>query len=312
MRLHIWALAALAGLGAAAGAARAQADPKTVVATVNGQTITLGEVDTAMKAHGPLPVEISVETRKRWQYTVLCGLIDARLWEEYLQKNGRKIDKAEVDRRMTELAEAVKKAGTTMEAYYKERGLTEPTVRDSIVTMLQWDAIAQAKISDADVKRYYDENKDFFDEVLVHASHIVLKLAKDAPAAEKQAARDKLLAIRANLVAGTIDFAKAAKLYSQDQTAQEGGDLGTFPRKMVMAESIAKVAFSLPVNGVSDVVESEYGLHLIKVLERKGGEKPSEFEKIKEAVRDYCSAEMQLAVMQQLRQAAKIEINLPK
>src|SRR6516162_3848065 len=88
MRLHIWALAALAGLGAAAGAARAQADPKTVVATVNGQTITLGEVDTAMKAHGPLPVEISVETRKRWQYTVLCGLIDARLWEEYLQKNG--------------------------------------------------------------------------------------------------------------------------------------------------------------------------------------------------------------------------------
>jgi peptidyl-prolyl cis-trans isomerase C len=310
MRLHIWALAAVAGL-AAAGAVRAQADPKTVVATVNGQTITLAEVETVMKAR-PLPVEISAETKKRWQYVVLCGLIDARLWEDYLQKNGPKIDKAEVDKRMAELAEAAKKSGTTMDAYYKERGLTEEAVRTSIVTMLQWDAIAQGKISDADVRRYYDENKDFFDEVLVHASHIVLKVAKDAPAAEKQAARDKLLAIRANVVAGTIDFAKAAKLYSQDQTAADGGDLGTFPRKMVMSESIAKAAFALPVGGVSDVVESEYGLHLIRVLERKGGEKPSEFAKVKEAARDFCSAELQLAVMQQLRQSAKIEISLPK
>ena len=81
---------------------------------------------------------------------------------------------------------------------------------------------------------------------------------------------------------------------------------------MVMAESIAKVAFSLPVNGVSDVVESEYGLHLIKVTERKGGERPSDFEKIKDYVRDLCTQEMQLGLLDELRKAAKVEINLPK
>jgi parvulin-like peptidyl-prolyl isomerase len=312
MRLHIWALAALAGLASAAGIARAQADPKAVAATVNGRTITLGEVDAAIKARGPLPIEISADTRKRMQYDVLCMLIDGRLWDEYLQKNGPQIDKAEIDKHVADLEAEVKKHNKTMEDYYKESGQSEASLRAGFQAALQWEAMAQHKITDADVRRYYDENKDYFDDVMVHASHIVLKVGKNAPEADRKAAREKLLAIRANLVAGKIEFAEAAKRYSQDQTAPEGGDLGTFPRKMVMAESIAKVAFSLPVNGISDVVETEFGLHLIRVTERKGGEKPSEFEKIKDAVRDLCAAELQLAVMQQVRESAKIEITLPK
>jgi parvulin-like peptidyl-prolyl isomerase len=315
MRLHIGALAALAGaawMAAAVGGARAQAEPKAVVAAVNGQSITLGEVDAVIKARGPLPVEISADTRKRLQFDVVCMLIDGRLWDEYLQKNGPKIDKAEIDKRVAELEAEVKKNKKTMADYYKDSGQSETSLRSGIQAALQWEEIAKSKITDADVRRYYDENKDYFDEVLVRASHVVLKVTKNAPEADKKAAREKLQAIRANVVAGKIGFAEAAKRYSQDQTAKDGGDLGTFPRKMVMAESIAKVAFSLPVNGISDVVETEYGLHLIKVTERKPGEKPSEFGKIKDAVRDLCSAELQLAVMQDLRQAAKIEINLPK
>ncbi len=314
MRLHIGVLAALAvaALAAAAGNASAQADPQTVVATVNGRAITLGEVDAAIQARGPLPVEISADTRKRMQFDVVCMLIDGRLWDEYLQKNGPPIDKADIDKHVAELEARVKKYGKTMEDYYKESGQSETSLRAGFQTALQWEAIAQGKISDADVRRYYDENKDYFDEVLVHASHIVLKVGKNAPEADKKAAREKLQAIRADIVAGKIDFAEAAKRFSQDATAADGGDLGTFPRKMVMAESIAKVAFALPVNGISDVVETEFGLQLIKVTERKASEKPSEFEKIKDLVRDLCSAELQLAVMQQVRESAKIEINLPK
>jgi parvulin-like peptidyl-prolyl isomerase len=246
--------------------------------------------------------------KTQMQYEVVCMLADGVLWEQYLQKNGPRIEPAEVNARMAELEQVVKKANKTMQDYYKETGQTETTVRAGITSVLQWDAIARGKISDADVKRYYDENKDFFDEVLVHASHIVLKVAADAPDAEKQQAREKLLAIRAHVVAGQLDFAEAAKRYSQDATAPEGGDLGLFPRKMVMPESIAKAAFALPVNGVSDVVVSEYGLHLIKVTERKGGERPSDFEKVKDYARDLCTQEMQLALLDQLRKAAKIEM----
>ncbi|HZT80967.1 MAG TPA: peptidylprolyl isomerase, partial [Gemmataceae bacterium] len=227
-------------------------------------------------------------------------------------KNGPRVDKAEVEKRMAELREAVKKAGKTMDDYYKDSGQDEAGVRAGIVSVLQWDAIARAKISDADVKRYYDENKDFFDGVTVRASHIMLKVPANAPDADKQAARDKLLAIRAHVVAGQLDFAEAARRYSQCVTAPDGGDLGLFPRKMVVDENIARAAFALPVNGVSDVVATDYGLHLIKVTERRPGDQPSDFAKIKDVVRDFCTEELRLAVLAQQRKAADVKITLPK
>jgi parvulin-like peptidyl-prolyl isomerase len=310
MRWHIWALAALAGVAVGAGTAGAQMDPKTVIATANGRGVTLGEVDTVIKAR-PLPANTSEAEMKQLRYEAACLLVDGLLWEQYLQKNGPKIDKAEVNKRFVELEEAVKKAGKSMPDYYKDIGQTEATVRAGIVSMLQWDAIAHTKISDAQVKRYYEENKDLVDGVKVHASHIVLKLAANATQPEKQAAHEKLMAIRAHLIAGTLDFAEAAKRYSQDATAQEGGDLGTFPRKFSMPEAIAKVAFSLPVNGVSDVVQSEYGLHIITVSERKGPERPTTFEQVKDQVRELAAEELRQSVMQQLRQSANIKFTLP-
>ena len=75
-------------------------------------------------------------------------------------------------------------------------------------------------------------------------------------------------------------------------------------------ESFARAAFSTPVNGVSDVVPTDSGLHLIKVTERKAGE-PSDFSKIKEEVRKCCVEEMRMRLVDELRKTAKIEVNLP-
>jgi parvulin-like peptidyl-prolyl isomerase len=312
MRLHIWALAAgMAGLVAVAPA-RAQGDPKTVIATVNGRSITLGEVDTVLKARNVSPAELPPDSRQRMQYEAACLLVDGILWEQYLQKNGPRIDPAEVNRHMADLEREVKKNGKTMQDYYKDSGQSESSVRAGITSLLQWEAIARKKLSDADVKRYYDENKDFFDMVKVRASAIMQRVPANATEADKQAARDKLLAIRANVIGGTIDFAEAARRYSQDVTAREGGDLGLFPRKMVYEEGISKTAFSLPVNAISDVVQCEYGMYLIKVTERTAPEKPSDFEKIKDDVRELCTAELQLAVMSELRKSAKVQFSLPK
>jgi parvulin-like peptidyl-prolyl isomerase len=312
MRLHIWALAVgMAGLVAVAPA-RAQGDPKAVVATVNGRTITLGEVDTVLKARNVSPAELPPDSRQRMQYEAACLLVDGILWEQYLQKNGPRIEPTEVNKHMADLEREVKKNGKTMQDYYKDSGQSESSVRAGITSLLQWEAIARKKLSDADVKRYYDENKDFFDMVKVRASAIMLRVPANATEADKQSSRDKLLAIRANVIGGTIDFAEAARRYSQDVTAREGGDLGLFPRKMVYEEGISKTAFSLPVNAISDVVQCEYGMYLIKVTERTPPEKPSDFEKIKDDVRELCTAELQLAVMSELRKSAKVQFSLPK
>src|SRR5262249_39621660 len=154
--------------------------------------------------------------------------------------------------------------GKTLEQFCRETGQTAAEIREEFSTMFRWRDYVKARLSDADVKRYYDENKDFFDGVTVRASHIVLPLAPSAAEAEKQAARDKLLALRQEIVTGKLDFAEAAKKHSQCPTAPNGGDIGFFPRKGLVDEAFARAAFALPAGQVSDVVQTEFGLHLIK------------------------------------------------
>jgi parvulin-like peptidyl-prolyl isomerase len=123
-------------------------------------------------------------------------------------------------------------------------------------------------------------------------------------------ARAKLADVRAQIVAGKLDFAEAARKFSQCPSASKGGDLGFFPRKWVFEEDFARAAFAVPVGQVSDVVQTEYGLHLIKVTERKAGQ-PSDYAKIKDSVRDLCMEDLRQQLLAEQRKASRIEILLP-
>src|SRR5262249_58132443 len=132
---------------------------------------------------------------------------------------------------------------------------------------------------------YYNDFKDFFDGVTVKASHIVLRVPPTAPAPDVQAARQKLTDLRTQITGGKLDFGEAAKKNSQCPSAPGGGDIGYFPRKWVVDEPFAKAAFALKVGDISDVVQTDYGLHLVKVTDRKPGQ-PSDYEKIKDKGRE--------------------------
>jgi peptidyl-prolyl cis-trans isomerase C len=325
MRLKKWALAALAGVAglvgqAAPAAAQAQGGPAAAqglpplkakpAATVNGETITLDDVEAALQMRGPLPVELPAARRQQLRFQVLNAMIDGKLMGQFLDQQGPPIDEAEVSKCVGDLEVAAKRSGKSLADILKEAHQDQRQLRQGIKHNLQWEAYARAHLSDGDVKRYYDENKDFFDGVTVRASHILLRVPPKAPDAERQAARQKLQAVRQGIVSGQIDFAAAAKKYSQCESADKGGDIGPFPRKTVVDENFAKAAFALPVGEVSDVVTTDYGLHLIKVTERKPGAQPSEFEKIKDVVRDFCVAEMYANVVAQQRERSKVEVLL--
>ena len=315
-------LTALAGVMVTGGTLLAQAPlveakpeaPKTddakVAAVVNGQTITMGEIETIIQMRGPLPVTLPAARRRQLQFEVMGMLIDNILMEQFLRENGPRIDEAEIAKRLADLEKAVKKANKTMEDYYKDTRQTEKQLRQALGQLIQWETYAGGRLNDLDIKHFYDENKDFFDGVTVRASHILIRVPPTASEAERQEARQKLLRIRQLIVSGTMKFADAAKEYSQCPSAKEGGDIGFFPRKMVVEENFAKAAFALPVGQVSDVISTLYGLHIIKVTERKPGEKASEFDKIKDVVRDFCIEELRQAVLAQQHRAAKIEIAL--
>ena len=149
-------------------------------------------------------------------------------------------------------------------------------VRARYVAYRPADFLSQVEIKDDDVAEYYALHKEdkFTEPEQVRARHILVKVAPDAAAEAKAAARKKAEELLAKVKAGA-DFAALAKERSDDPgSAAKGGDLGLFPRGR-MTPAFEEAAFALQAGGVSDVVETPFGFHVIKVEEhRPGGVKP--------------------------------------
>jgi parvulin-like peptidyl-prolyl isomerase len=314
MRARGWTLTAacVAALALLPGPAPAQAPATSAkpAAVVNGEAITLAEVDAIVNGGGPSAVQLTTGKLRELRLDAVNMLIDEMLLTQFLRRNGPRVDSAEVNKLVADLADSQKKKGKTLQDYFKENDQTDAQLRAEITAKLQWRDYVKARIGEADLTRSYEENREFFDGVQVRASHIVLLVPTDAGEPERQQAREKLLALRQEIVSGKLDFAEAAKKHSQCISAPAGGDLGWFLRKGQFDEAFARAAFALPVGQVSDVVQTEAGLHLIKVTDRKPGQ-PSDFNKVKEDVRRFCQGELQDSILVQMRKNAHVEISLP-
>jgi peptidyl-prolyl cis-trans isomerase C len=304
------AAAGFLALGLATVRGQAPASAGKAPAVVNGQQITRAELDEAMKQAGPTPMQMPEAQKRQVQMQALAFLIDQALIKQFLDKNARPVNPGEVDKKIAEMEAGLRKQGKTLKDFCREANQPEAQLKTVVARNLQWYAYARQQLTDADLEQYYKENKDLFDRVTVRASHILLLLPTTATESERTQARTRLADVRAQILAGKITFADAAKTYSQGPTADKAGDLGYIPRKWVVEEPFAKAAFAMQPNQLSDIVETEFGLHLILVTDRKAGT-PSEFAKIKEDVVQICIEDMYMNLLNQLRKSAKIEINLP-
>jgi peptidyl-prolyl cis-trans isomerase D len=126
----------------------------------------------------------------------------------------------------------------------------------------------KVQISDADVQEYYDNHlAEYETPEQVHARHILLKVPPKTKGEQKAQIRQRAEAVLAKVKAGE-DFAKLAEQYSEDSTAAEGGNLGSFPRGK-MVKPFDDAAFALAPGQTSGIVESKFGFHIIKVEDRE-------------------------------------------
>lgn len=157
---------------------------------------------------------------------------------------------------------------------------------------------AEAQVSDADLKKFYEQNKDKFKAPeQIRASHILVKTEKEA--------KD----ILAQLKAGG-NFEDLARKYSIDSSAAKGGDLGWFG-KGAMVPAFEKAALGLKEGQVSDVVKSDFGYHIIKLTgKRAAGIRPFEEVKdqIKAAILPSKQQEVFLKIKEDLKKNAKVTI----
>jgi len=247
-----------------------------VLARVNGEKIERWEFDNAVKrmearAGGPVPPDKRDE--------VLRGILDQLVAYHLLAQESRArklpILDADVDARLAE----IRKSFPTAEAFTQgiaAQGLTLDQLKAQAKTGLEVAKIIDTEVNskvavqDAEVATYYQQNLERFKQGdSVHAAHILIGMPQNATPEQKTEAKTKAATVLKTIKAGG-DFATLARASSQDTgSAQNGGDLGFFPKGQ-MTPAFESAAFKLKPGTVSALVETPFGFHIIKVMERRG------------------------------------------
>ncbi|RQW78181.1 MAG: peptidylprolyl isomerase [Geobacter sp.] len=293
--------------------------PTDVVAKVNGTAITRLELQRATEillAQNRAPQGLPPEVRKQAENAALDQLIDAELiYQTAVKREIKDLDKQAADK--LALGKAQFATPAEYEAALKSNNITEKElvniVRKDIVinTLLEQEIVSKITVSKADSRKFYDDNPDKFKmPENYHASHILLSVDPQAKPEEKQKAREKADAVRKKILAGE-DFATLAKAESSCPSKEQGGDLGTFGKGEMVPE-FEKATAALKPGQISEVVETQFGYHIIKLIEKKDAGLVK-YDEAKEKIDNYLKQnQMQKAIMEYiagLKTKAKIEKN---
>jgi peptidyl-prolyl cis-trans isomerase C len=294
------------------------ADTDKKIAVINGVVISQEQFNKELTIHldriSRQGRQVSDAQMAELKKDVLQGLIERELLYQESRKAGIKI----TDQTLDEQLAAIKKRFPSEEEYKKAlsaMNLTEDEVKTQIARglaireLINQKIMSKITVSDEETKAYYDANPQLFKQPeQVKASHILIKVETDATDAQKAEARKKINDVQQKIKDGG-DFAELAKQYSEGPSNVRGGDLGYFGRGQ-MVKPFEDAAFAMQPNEVSDVVETRFGYHLIKVYDKKP-EQTVAYTDVKEQIGERMKqekAEKEAAqYVEQLKKDAKIE-----
>ena len=288
------------------------------IAVVNGSVITQEDFDREMSrvqhrlvSMGKSLIDSEIPEVKK---EVLEDLINRELLYQESQRKGIKVDEAAINDRVMAL-----KKRFPSEAEFKsaliEANLSEAAIKPqirrglAIQRFIDTHIVQKAAVSDQEVKAFYEKRPGLFRQPeQVRASHILIKVDPKADELKRAAAQQKIEEIQQRLQRGE-DFAALAQEFSQGPSSAKGGDLGYFSQGQ-MVKPFEEMAFALMPGDVSDIVETRFGYHLIKVIEKKP-ETTIGFEDIKDRLGNYLKQErVQKEVslyVQKLKEEAEVE-----
>ncbi len=303
-------------------AAETAASGNVTVATVNGKAISKDaldrKADLIQKRYASMGMVLDAEKTASLRENILQSLIEQELLYQESQKQGIKVDDAQVAEELANFKDQFES-----EAEYanqlKEMSFTEDVLKSqirenlAIRKLIEEKVVAEINITDDEAKAYYNAHpEEFKTPERVRARHILIKVNKDATPEEKAKAREKIDAIKAKVDAGG-DFEALAAESSECPSSKQGGDLGFF-EKGQMVEPFEKVAFALKPGEVSDVVETQFGYHIIKA-EGKQEASTESFDDAKEKLKDHLKMQAMKEKLPQyiekLKAAATIDISMP-
>jgi peptidyl-prolyl cis-trans isomerase C len=300
-----------------------------IVVTVNGvditeqqlQKIIQSQMSRMTQANKQLPPSIAQALQKQLRPQAIEQLIAMQLLEQKAKETNVVITDDELNQQLTSIASAQNPPVTVeqLKTMVENQGFNYEQWKNDVRKQLVPFKLFKSQfpegvtVTQEDAKKYYDENPGQFEiKEEVRASHILIKpeteegkteATSEAKAKAKAKAEDLLKQIKEG-----ADFATLAKANSDCPSSAEGGDLKFFTKDRMVAP-FANAAFAMEPGQVSDIVETSFGYHIIKVTDRKPGS-TTPFEKAKDSIIQRITQRKQIAQINKYIASLKTEANI--
>jgi parvulin-like peptidyl-prolyl isomerase len=280
-------------------------DMTKTLAKFDGGKVTQKEMDKYLVfLKNQDPASVPAETDPQYvvlQQNIVDSLVVLKLLDQYGAKNGFSVTDAELSVEYDTLIKSYASQAAfeqdlvdrKIDRSFLDEQMKSQVLRDKIYAKVT----ANIAVSDAETQKYYEDNKETLFKVpdQVKVSHILIQFVPAGATVTdtiRAEAKKKIDDVASQLKNGA-DFAELAKKYSEDSaSAPNGGDIGFVSAGQTVPEFEA-AAFALEVGKVSDVVETTYGYHLLKVTEKKASYVQT-YDEVKDTVKSYLLSNKQM------------------
>lgn len=251
--------------------------PETVLVTVNGQTFTVQQCDEEVKLRldpvkKQLPPKRIPEVTQKLKARLIREFVFETLLIEEARRQGITVTKEDEQLALDRIDKQLRPKGTTVEEVLAESPAGETRLRNEVLTGIYVERLIATyltndlSVTDEAIAQYSEANRaSLAIPERVHARHILIKTADEDTPEIKEEKLKRLRRIRQDILAGA-DFAAAARKYSDCPSGERGGDLGRFTRGR-MVKPFEAATFSQKTNEVGNIIETDFGYHIVQVLE---------------------------------------------
>lgn len=304
---------------AAKPASEKKADDPSTAVEVDGVKLSKKQLDKDVREKlANLKGQIPPESTEQIRGEIRKGVIDEFIVRTVLTKEIANRKAVASDKEIAEVMDAMKAQlppGMTMDDLLKKNKISVKKMREEIGTNLSINKLimqelgGKVSVEEKEVGDFYRKNQEKFKQPeTVHARHILV--AKTPADADKVKTEKKAKAedLRRQLVAGT-DFAALAAKNSDCPSKQNGGDLGSFSRGQ-MVKPFEDAAFSQEKNAIGPVVETDFGYHIIQVLEHRNAQIAPLDDELKKQISSFLERQKQQGAFEGLVKKLKAGANI--
>ena len=249
-----------------------------VVARVNGKAVLGRDLEQRIQVQlapmgNPKWTNLKEDYRQELIDGAILELIGSELIYQKAKASGIKATEPEIQAEFARFAKSFA-SDAQVNLALSNRGLDRPGILKELersITIAKFIEETIAKkltVTPAEISQYYQQNTESFRHPeLIRTSHILIPVPQGATQEQDTLARNRAEGLLARVKKGE-DFAKLARENSTDSTASQGGDVGITPKGQLSSD-YEDAAFALPVGGISGVVRTQFGYHIIKVTDKK-------------------------------------------